>query len=27
MDRYLNDPHDTPADQLETGVLFPVEKL
>ncbi len=26
MDRYLNDPHDTPADQLETGVLFPVEK-
>ena len=26
MDRYLNDPHDTPAGQLETGVLFPVEK-
>ncbi len=25
MDRYLNDPHDTPPDQLETGVLFPVE--
>lgn len=27
MDRYLNDPHDTPAGQLETGVLFPVEKV
>lgn len=26
MDRYLNDPHDTPAGQLETGVFFPVEK-
>ncbi len=26
MDRYLNDPHDTPEEQLETGVLFPVEK-
>lgn len=26
MDRYLNDPHDTPTGQLETGVLFPVEK-
>lgn len=25
MDRYLNDPHDTPLDQLETGVLFPVK--
>ncbi len=26
MDRYLNDPHDTPPDRLKTGVLFPVEK-
>ena len=26
MDRYLNDPHGTPAGHLETGVLFPVEK-
>lgn len=27
MDRYLNDPHSTPPDQLETGVLFPVERV
>lgn len=27
MDRYLNDPHQTPEDQLETGVLFPVERV
>lgn len=27
MDRYLNDPHDTPPEQLETGVLFPVERV
>lgn len=27
MDRYLNDPHTTPPDQLETGVLFPVERV
>ncbi len=27
MDRYLNDPHNTPPEELETGVLFPVEKL
>lgn len=27
MDRYLNDPDSTPPDQLETGVLFPVEKI
>lgn len=27
MDRYLNDPHNTPPDQLETGVLFPVERV
>ena len=27
MDRYLNDPHQTPADELETGVLFPVERV
>lgn len=26
MDRYLNDPHDTSPDALETGVLFPIEK-
>lgn len=26
MDRYLNDPHNTPPDQLETGVLFPVKR-
>lgn len=27
MDRYLNDPHNTPPDALETGVLFPVERM
>ena len=27
MDRYLNDPDNTPPDQLETGVLFPVERV
>ena len=27
MDRYLNDPHDTLPEALETGVLFPVEKV
>lgn len=27
MDRYLNDPHYTPPEQLETGVLFPVKRL
>lgn len=27
IDRYLNDPDSTPPDQLETGVLFPVEKV
>lgn len=27
MDRYLNDPHQTPAEDLETGVLFPVERV
>ena len=27
MDRYLNDPHSTPPGQLETGVLFPVERV
>ncbi|WP_251317767.1 MerR family transcriptional regulator [Flintibacter muris] len=27
MDRYFGDPDNTPADQLETGVLFPVEKV
>lgn len=27
MDRYLNDPHDTAEDELETGVLFPVERV
>lgn len=26
MDRYFGDPDNTPPDQLETGVLFPVEK-
>ena len=26
MDRYLNDPHSVSPDQLDTGVLFPVEK-
>lgn len=27
MDRYFGDPDNTPPDQLETGVLFPVEKI
>lgn len=27
MDRYLNDPHNTAEDELETGVLFPVERV
>ena len=27
MDRYLNDPHQTPPGDLETGVLFPVERV
>lgn len=27
MDRYLNDPHETPEEALETGVLFPVERV
>ena len=27
VDRYLNDPHETPPDQLLTGVLFPVERI
>lgn len=27
MDRYFGDPDSTPPDQLETGVLFPVEKV
>ena len=27
MDRYLNDPHQTPTEDLETGVLFPVERV
>ena len=27
MDRYFGDPDNTPPDQLETGVLFPVEKV
>ena len=27
MDRYLNDPHTTSPEALETGVLFPVEKV
>ena len=27
IDRYLNDPDNTPPDQLETGVLFPVERV
>ena len=27
MDRYFGDPDHTPVDQLETGVLFPVEKV
>lgn len=27
MDRYLNDPHQTAEEDLETGVLFPVERV
>ena len=27
IDRYLNDPDTTPPEQLETGVLFPIEKI
>ncbi len=27
IDRYLNDPDITPSDELETGILFPVEKV
>ena len=27
IDRYLNDPDTTPPDQLETGILFPIEKV
>ena len=27
MDRYFGDPDNTPPDQLETGVLFPVKKV
>ena len=27
MDRYFGDPDNTPPNQLETGVLFPVEKV
>ena len=27
MDRYLNDPHQTPEEELETGILFPVERV
>ena len=27
MDRYFGDPDNTPPEQLETGVLFPVEKV
>jgi len=27
IDRYLNDPDSTPPDRLETGVLFPVERV
>lgn len=27
MDRYMNDPHETPPDELETGVLFPIERV
>ncbi len=27
IDRYLNDPDITPPDELETGILFPVEKI
>lgn len=27
MDRYLNDPHQTPEEELETGIRFPVERV
>ena len=27
MDRYFGDPDNTPPDQLETGVLFPVKRI
>ena len=27
IDRYLNDPDTTPPEQLETGILFPIEKI
>ena len=27
MDRYLNDPHHTAPEDLETGVLFPIERV
>ena len=27
MDRYFNDPHTVSEEELETGVLFPVEKV
>lgn len=27
MDRYLNEPHHTAEEELETGVLFPVERV
>ena len=27
IDRYLNDPDTTPPEQLETGLLFPIEKV
>ncbi len=27
IDRYLNDPDITPPEALETGVLFPVERI
>ena len=27
IDRYLNDPDITPPEELETGVLFPVERV
>lgn len=27
IDRYLNDPDTTPPEHLETGVLFPIEKV
>lgn len=27
IDRYLNDPDTTPPEELETGILFPVERV